>query len=43
MSLAAQTLEGFLTPNGILDIELVPQLLQSLHNESGRENQLVDY
>jgi GAF domain-containing protein len=27
ISLAAQSLEGLLTPNGILDIELVPKFL----------------
>ncbi|WP_413175590.1 GAF domain-containing protein [Anabaena azotica] len=42
ISLAAQTLESLLTPNGILDIELVPQLLQILHNECGRENKLIN-
>jgi|GEM_PF-2800696 len=42
ISLAAQTLEGLFTPAGILDIELVPQLLQILHDECGRENQLIN-
>jgi PAS domain S-box-containing protein len=42
ISLAAQTLESLLTPNGIIDPELVPQLLQILHNECGRENKLIN-
>jgi PAS domain S-box-containing protein len=42
ISLAAQTLESLLTPNGILDVELVPQLLQILHKECGRENKLIN-
>lgn len=42
ISLAAQTLESVLTPEGILDIEIVPQLLQILHNECGRESQLIN-
>ncbi len=42
ISLAAQTLESVLTPEQILDIEIVPQLLQILHNECGRENKLIN-
>jgi hypothetical protein len=42
ISLAAQTLESVLTSEGVLDIEIVPQLLQILHNECGRENKLVN-
>ncbi|MGM3305917.1 GAF domain-containing protein [Anabaena sp. WFMT] len=42
ISLAAQTLESLLTPNGIIDLELVPQLLQILHNECGRESKLIN-
>jgi len=42
ISLAAQTLESILTPEGILDIEIVPQLLQILHNECGRESKLIN-
>lgn len=42
ISLAAQTLESVLTPEGILDIEIVPQLLQILHNECGRESRLIN-
>ncbi|MCC5638462.1 GAF domain-containing protein [Nostoc sp. CHAB 5844] len=42
ISLAAQTLESVLTPEGILDIEIVPQLLQILHNECGRESKLIN-
>ncbi|BBD60244.1 multi-sensor signal transduction histidine kinase [Nostoc sp. HK-01] len=41
ISLAAQTLESVLTPEGILDIEIVPQLLQILQNECGRESKLI--
>ncbi len=41
ISLAAQTLESVLTPNSVLDIELVSQLLQILHNECGRESKLI--
>ncbi|AFY45446.1 GAF domain-containing protein [Nostoc sp. PCC 7107] len=41
ISLAAQTLESVLTPGGILDIEIVPQLLQILQNECGRESKLI--
>ncbi|WP_071189355.1 GAF domain-containing protein [Trichormus sp. NMC-1] len=42
ISLAAQTLESLLTPSGILDLELVPQLLQILHYECGRETKLIN-
>jgi PAS domain S-box-containing protein len=42
ISLAAQTLESLLTPSGILDQELVPQLLQILHIECGRESKLIN-
>ncbi|WP_341525772.1 GAF domain-containing protein [Nostoc sp. UHCC 0302] len=42
ISLAAQTLESVLTSEGVLDIEIVPQLLQILHNECGRENKLIN-
>ncbi|MBD2441086.1 GAF domain-containing protein [Nostoc sp. FACHB-110] len=42
ISLAAQTLESVLTPEGTLDIEIVPQLLQILHNECGRESKLIN-
>ncbi|MFM2062803.1 MAG: hypothetical protein RLZZ507_2473 [Cyanobacteriota bacterium] len=42
ISLAAQTLESLLTANGIIDIDLVPQLLQILHNECGRESKLIN-
>ncbi len=42
ISLAVQTLESVLTPAEILDIEIVPQLLQILHNECGRENKLIN-
>ncbi|MBE9052963.1 GAF domain-containing protein [Nostocales cyanobacterium LEGE 11386] len=42
ISLAAQTLESVLTPEGVLDIEIVPQLLQILHNECGRESKLIN-
>ncbi|MEH2424600.1 MAG: GAF domain-containing protein [Nostoc sp.] len=42
ISLAAQTLESVLTPAEISDIEIVPQLLQILHNECGRENKLIN-
>jgi PAS domain S-box-containing protein len=42
ISLAAQTLESLLTPNGILDKELVPQLLQILQTECGRESKLIN-
>ncbi|MBW4613422.1 MAG: GAF domain-containing protein [Desmonostoc vinosum HA7617-LM4] len=42
ISLAAQTLESVLTPKEVLDIEIVPQLLQILHNECGRESKLIN-
>ncbi|WP_392533051.1 GAF domain-containing protein [Nostoc sp. C117] len=42
ISLAAQTLESVLTPKEILDIEIVPQLLQILHNECARESKLIN-
>ncbi|MGH1394365.1 MAG: GAF domain-containing protein [Trichormus sp.] len=42
ISLAAQTLESILLPNGTLDIEILPQLLQILHNECGRESRLIN-
>ncbi len=42
ISLAVQTLESVLTPAEILDIEIVPQLLQILHNECARENKLIN-
>ncbi len=41
ISLAIQTLESLVTPVGILDPEIVSQLLQILHNECGRENKLL--
>ena len=42
ISLAVQTLESVLTPAEILEIEIVPQLLQILHNECGRESKLIN-
>ncbi|WP_353930735.1 ATP-binding protein [Okeanomitos corallinicola TIOX110] len=42
INLAAQTLENLLTSSGILDLELVPQLLQILQNECGRESKLIN-
>ncbi|WP_414577034.1 GAF domain-containing protein [Anabaena sp. CCY 9402-a] len=42
ISLAAQTLESIFLPNGTLDIEVVPQLLQILHNECSRESTLIN-
>ncbi|MBG1268838.1 GAF domain-containing protein [Nostoc sp. WHI] len=42
ISLAAQTLESVLTPSEISDIEIVPQLLQILYNECGRESKLIN-
>ncbi|BAZ48639.1 multi-sensor signal transduction histidine kinase [Nostoc sp. NIES-4103] len=42
ISLAAQTLESVLTTEGVLNIEIVPQLLQILHNECGRESKLIN-
>jgi PAS domain S-box-containing protein len=42
ISLAVQTLESVLTPAEISEIEIVPQLLQILHNECGRETKLIN-
>jgi PAS domain S-box-containing protein len=42
ISLAAQTLESVLTPSAILEPELVPQLLQILHNECNRGSNLIN-
>ncbi|MCC5618679.1 PAS domain-containing protein [Nostoc sp. CHAB 5836] len=42
ISLAAQTLESVLTPAEISEIEIVPQLLQILHKECGRESKLIN-
>lgn len=42
ISLAAQTLEGVWTPNGKLDPEFIPQLLQILHNECSRGSKLIN-
>ncbi|OYE02472.1 sensor histidine kinase [Nostoc sp. 'Peltigera membranacea cyanobiont' 232] len=42
ISLAVQTLESVLTPPEILEIEIVPQLLQILHNECARESKLIN-
>jgi PAS domain S-box-containing protein len=42
ISLAAQTLESVLASEQILDIEIVPQLLQILHNECARESKLIN-
>ncbi|AFY33161.1 ATP-binding protein [Calothrix sp. PCC 7507] len=42
ISLAAQTLESVLTPDRVLDPELVPQLLQILHNECSRGSKLIN-
>ncbi|MCC5608466.1 GAF domain-containing protein [Nostoc sp. CHAB 5834] len=42
ISLAVQTLESVLTPAEILEIEIVPQLLQILHNECARESKLIN-
>lgn len=42
ISLAVQTLESVLTPAEISEIEIVPQLLQILHNECGRESKLIN-
>lgn len=41
ISLAAQTLESVISPNNTID-EVIPQLLQILHNECGRESQLIN-
>lgn len=40
--LAAQTLESVLIHEGVLEVELVPQLLQILQNECGRESKLIN-
>ncbi|AUT00483.1 ATPase [Nostoc sp. CENA543] len=42
ISLAAQTLESLFLPNGTLDTEIAPQLLQILHKECGRESRLIN-
>ena len=42
ISLAIQTLESVLAPEEILHIEIIPQLLQILHNECGRESKLIN-
>jgi signal transduction histidine kinase len=41
INLAAQTLESVLKQEGLLDIQLVPQLLQILHKECRRESKLI--
>ena len=41
INLAVQTLESLMTPPGIIDIEIVCQLLQILHHECGREDKLL--
>jgi PAS domain S-box-containing protein len=41
ISLAAQTLESVLSPKTTID-EVIPQLLQILHSECGRESQLIN-
>lgn len=41
ISLAAQTLESLLQQEGVLEIELVPQLFQILENECERESKLI--
>ncbi|MBD2342659.1 sensor histidine kinase [Anabaena subtropica] len=41
ISLAAQTLESVLSPKGASD-EIIPQLLQILHSECGRESKLIN-
>ncbi|MBE9260360.1 HAMP domain-containing sensor histidine kinase [Dolichospermum sp. LEGE 00246] len=41
INLAVQTLESLMTPAGIVDIEIVCQLLQILHYECGREDKLL--
>lgn len=41
ISLAAQTLESVLSPKHTLD-EIIPQLLQILHSECGRESKLIN-
>ncbi len=42
ISLAAQTLESVLQQERVWEIELVPQLLQILENECGRESKLIN-
>lgn len=42
ISLAAQTLESVLHKEGVLEIELVPQLFQILENECERESKLIN-
>jgi signal transduction histidine kinase len=42
ISLAAQTLESVLQQEGVLEIELVPQLFQILENECERESKLIN-
>jgi PAS domain S-box-containing protein len=42
ISLAVQTLESILKQEGVLDIEIVPQLLQILEKECVRESKLID-
>ncbi|MGH7999398.1 MAG: GAF domain-containing sensor histidine kinase [Brasilonema sp.] len=42
INLAAQTLESVLKQEGLFDIEQVPQLLNILHNECGRESKLIN-
>ncbi|MBW4447528.1 MAG: GAF domain-containing protein [Spirirestis rafaelensis WJT71-NPBG6] len=42
ISLAAQTLESVLRQEGVLEIELVPQLFQILENECERESKLIN-
>ncbi len=42
ISLAAQTLESIIKQERISDIEIVPQLLQILHNECRRESKLIN-
>jgi hypothetical protein len=42
INLAVQTLEILLQQEGVLDLEIVPHLLQILHNECQRESKLID-
>ncbi|MBW4560394.1 MAG: GAF domain-containing protein [Mojavia pulchra JT2-VF2] len=42
ISLAAQTLESFLILEELLDKDIVPQLLQILHNECERSSKLIN-
>jgi signal transduction histidine kinase len=42
INLAVQTLESIITPAGIVDVEIVSQLLQILHHECGREDKLLN-